>query len=108
MSAQHAAHDASSMEPRAHLEPNPPNGRRPRPAPQISSALFALLLLASLAIPAFWEVAPIPGSSLVFAGLMLLTGLAELLDPSLRRFATALRWGGGAMAVLGLVAQLLA
>ena len=110
MSTQHAAHDAPSAEPRARQEPSTlsrPHSR-PRPGPQISAALFALLLVASLAIPAFSDVAPMPGLSLVFAGLLLLTGPAELLHPRPRRCAAALRWGGAAMAVLGLVAQLLA
>lgn len=48
-----------------------------------------------------------PGLMLTNAGLMVLCGFAELLDPRQHRFVIALRLAGTGAAVLGLVLLLL-
>jgi len=81
---------------------------RPSRRAQFSVVAFGLLLVASLVIPAVTDTAPVPGLSLVFAGMMILLGFAELLDASKRRFVIGLRVGGTAMALLGFAIQLAA
>lgn len=79
--------------------------RRTRRA-QFSAVAFGLLLVASLVIPVFAGSETTPGLSLVFLGMLLLLGFAELMDASQRRFVIAVRWGGMAIALLGFVIQL--
>ncbi|MDN5687884.1 MAG: hypothetical protein L0G94_14600 [Brachybacterium sp.] len=81
----------------------------PRPSwrARYSLALFGLLLVASLAIPVFTETPAMPGISLVMLGMLLLLGVAELLDPGPRRFVIAVRGGGTAIALLGFVIQMI-
>src|SRR5699024_12110076 len=55
----------------------------------------------TLAIDGFADVPPMPGTALVAAGLMLLLGVAELLDPAIRRLVIGVRFGGSAMTLLG-------
>ncbi|MGP5229206.1 hypothetical protein, partial [Arthrobacter rhombi] len=59
--------------------------------PQFFVVSFGLLLVVSLAIPALSGVDASLGLSLVFSGLMIMGGFAELLDPRQRRFIVALR-----------------
>lgn len=66
---------------------------------------FGLLLTVTLTIDALRDASTMSGSALVFAGIMLFTGVAELLDPAARRLAAGVRYGGMAMALLGLVLQ---
>lgn len=81
----------------------------PRPGwrPVYSLITFGLLLTATLAIDGLADVPPMPGTALVAAGLMLLLGVADLLDPAARRLVIGVRFGGMAMALLGLAVQLL-
>src|SRR5699024_11696456 len=44
-------------------------------------------------------VPPMPGTALVAAGLMLLLGVAEVLDPAARRLVIGVRFGGLAMEI---------
>lgn len=80
---------------------------RPGRRPVYSLITFGLLLTATLAIDGFADVPPMPGTALVAAGLMLLLGVADLLDPAARRLVIGVRFGGMAMALLGLAVQLL-
>lgn len=82
--------------------------RPPRPSGRAVFSLiaFGLLLTANLAIDGLTGVSPMPGLALVAAGMMLLLGVAELLDPSARRLVIGVRLGGVAMALLGLVVRL--
>lgn len=73
---------------------------------QFSVVAFGLILVVSLVSPAFTDAAAMPGISLVSVGMMMLMGFAELMDASKRRFAIAVRCGGTAVALLGLVIQL--
>ena len=79
---------------------------RPTRRAQFSAVAFGLLLVASLVIPVFAGSETTPGLSLVFLGMLLLLGFAELMDASQRRFVIALRWGGMAIALLGFVIRL--
>ena len=74
---------------------------------QFSVVAFGLLLVASLVIPVFWDVEPMPGFSLVAAGMMMLLGFAELMDASQRRLVVAVRCGGLTIALLGFAIQML-
>lgn len=80
----------------------------PRPSRRAVLALvaFGLLLTATLAIDGLTDVPPMPGVALVAAGMMLLLGVAELLDPAARRLVIGVRVGGSAMALLGFAVQL--
>lgn len=80
----------------------------PRPSGYAVYALliFGLLLSATLTIDGFTGVSPMPGTALVMAGMMLLTGVAELMDPAARRVVIGVRFGGMAMALLGIAVQL--
>lgn len=73
---------------------------------QFSVVAFGLILVATLVIPVFTDTPAMPGLSLVSLGMMLLMGFAELMDASKRRFVIAVRCGGAAVALLGLVIQL--
>lgn len=79
---------------------------RPTRRAQLSAVTFGLLLVASLVIPAFTDTQAMPGLSLVCLGMLLLLGVAELMDASQQRFIIAVRWGAMAIALLGLVIQL--
>ena len=78
---------------------------RPGRRPVFSLIAFGLLLTVTLAIDGFADVPPMPGTALVAAGLMLLLGVAELMDPAARRLVIGVRFGGLAMALLGLAVQ---
>lgn len=75
-------------------------------AAQFSAVWFGLLLVASLAISSLSAAEVAPGLSMTMAGLMVLCGFAELIDSSQRSFVIALRFGGVATALLGLLLQL--
>lgn len=79
---------------------------RPSKRAQFSVAGFALLLIASLVLPQIAETEAMPGISLVALGMLLLLGVAELMDASQRRFVIAVRGSGSAMALLGFALQL--
>lgn len=66
---------------------------------------FGLLLTVTLAIDALSDASSMSELVLVFAGIMLCAGVAELLDPAARRLVAGVRYGGMAMALLGLVLQ---
>ena len=68
---------------------------------------FGSLLVAGLVITALSDAEVPPGLMLTMAGLMVLCGFAELLDPRQRRFVIALRLAGAGAAVLGFVLLLL-
>lgn len=98
-----AATHAASQQARPGALTGPPHRRWNA---RFALVAFGLLLTASLAIPAVAEVAPMPGGSLVFLGLMLLLGVAELLEAGSRRLVIALRIAGMVISLLGLVVQL--
>lgn len=98
-----AATSAASQQARPGALTGPPHQRWNA---RFALVAFGLLLTASLVIPAVAEVAPMPGASLVFLGMMLLLGVAELIEASSRRLVIALRIGGVAISLLGLVVQL--
>ena len=79
---------------------------RPGRRPVFSLIAFGLLLTVTLAIDGFADVPPMPGTALVAAGLMLSMGVADLLDPAVRRLVVGVRIGGYVMALLGLAVQL--
>lgn len=81
----------------------------PRPSRRAQSSVvaFGLIGLASLAVPALSDVAPMPGTTLLALGAMLMCGVAELIDRSLRRFGVALRFAGLSIMAFGFVIQLL-
>ena len=66
---------------------------------------FGLLLTVTLVIDALRDASTMSASALVFTGIMLFTGVADLLDPAARRLVIGVRYGGMAMALLGLVLQ---
>lgn len=66
---------------------------------------FGLLLTVTLVIDALRGGSTMSELALVFAGIMLCAGVAELLDPAARRLVAGVRYGGMAMALLGLVLQ---
>lgn len=78
---------------------------RPSKRAQFSAVAFGLLLVATLSIPVFWDVEPMPGFALVAAGMMLLLGFAELMDANNRRFIIAVRGGALVIALLGFAIQ---
>ncbi|SMX65064.1 hypothetical protein BSP109_00156 [Brevibacterium sp. Mu109] len=80
---------------------------RPSRRAQFCAVAFGALLVASLVITALTDVEVSPGLMLTNAGLMVLCGFAELLDPRQRRFVIALRLAGAGVSVLGLVLLLL-
>lgn len=80
---------------------------RPTKRAQICVVGFGSLLVAGLIITALWDAEVSAGLMLTMAGLMVLCGFAELLDPRQRRFVIALRFAGAGTAVLGLVLLLL-
>ncbi|MGP9538085.1 DUF2975 domain-containing protein [Brachybacterium sp. AOP43-C2-M15] len=79
---------------------------RPSGRAHVSVIAFGVLMIASLVIDAVTPVSPNPGATLVFAGLMFFMGVAELLDPGRKRLVLGVRFGGMAIALLGLVIQL--
>ena len=80
---------------------------RPGRRAQFFVVSFGLLLVMSLAIPALSGVDASPGLSLVFSGLMIMGGFAELLDPRQHRFIVALRLAGAGTALFGATLQFL-
>lgn len=80
---------------------------RPGPGwrPVYGLIIFGLLLTVTLAIDALRDASTMSGFALTIAGIMLSTGVADLLDPAARRLVTGVRYGGMAMALLGLVLQ---
>lgn len=102
------------MEQSADTRTRPAHGRReeaadrpgPRWQPVFSLIGFGLLLTVTLTIDALAEPSTMSGLALIFAGIMLFTGVAELLDPAARRLVVGVRYGGMAMALLGLGVQL--
>lgn len=71
----------------------------------ISLIFFGLLLAVTLTIDALRDVSTMSGFALTIAGVMLSVGVADLLDPTARRLVAGVRYGGMAMALLGLVLQ---
>lgn len=81
--------------------------RRTRAA-QFCAVAFGLLLVGGLIVSSLSPAdAPAPGWSLTMAGLMVMCGFAELIDSNQRNFVVALRFGGAATALIGLLLQLL-
>lgn len=78
----------------------------PDSRPVFCLVVFGLLLTATLVVDAPSDTSTMSGLALTFAGIMLFTGVAELLDPTARRLVAGVRYGGMAMALLGLVLQL--
>ena len=76
---------------------------RPSRRAQVCAVAFGSLLVAGLVITALSDAEVPPGLMLTTAGLMILCGFAELLDPRQRRFVIALRLAGAGAAVLGLL-----
>lgn len=74
--------------------------------PVFCLVVFGLLLTVTLTMDALREPSTLSGSALVYAGIMLFAGVADLLDPAARRVVVGVRYGGMAMALLGLVLQL--
>lgn len=91
--------------PTVHEEPVAPP--RPSRRAQFSVVAFGLLLVAAVVIPVFWNAEPMPGFSLVAAGMMMVMGFAELMDASNRWFITVVRGGGFVIALLGFAIQML-
>lgn len=104
MEQQAATSTRTDQEPRSHDESAAP--ARPGRRPVFGLVSFGLLLTVTLAIDGFADVAPMPGTALVMAGMMLVVGVADLLDPAARRLAAGVRLGGMAMAVLGIAVQI--
>lgn len=69
--------------------------------------LIGLLLVTSLALSALSTAEIEPGVVMTMIGLMILLGFAELMDGSQHNFVIALRIGGSAIALFGLVLQVL-
>jgi len=86
---------------RGEVADRPGPGRRP----VFSLAFFGLLLSLTLVIDALHDASKMSGSALTLAGIMLFTGVAELLDPAARRLIIGVRYGGVVMALLGFVLQ---
>lgn len=81
---------------------------RPTRAAQFCAVAFGLLLVGGLIVSSLSPAdAPAPGWSLTMAGLMVMCGFAELIDSNQRNFVVALRFGGAATALIGLLLQLL-
>ena len=78
---------------------------RRRKGSVISLTGFGLLLTVTLVFDALSDSQGRPGFALTIAGLMLSVGVADLLDPAARRVVLGVRYGGMAMAVIGLVLQ---
>ncbi|WP_394216225.1 hypothetical protein [Brachybacterium vulturis] len=83
--------------------------RAPRPIvrARIGAAAFTVLLVITLVAPVVIDAEAMPGLSLIALGNLLLMGFAELIDASSRGFLLAVRLGGVAIALLGLVVLLL-
>lgn len=77
--------------------------RRTRRA-QIAAALFGLLLVTSLTVPAVTDEKVAPGMTVAMSGLTAIF-FADLLDPELHHFVVCLRFVGLAIGVFGLVLQ---
>lgn len=71
----------------------------------VTLIVFGLLLTVTLVFDALSKAQGRPGFALTAAGLMLSVGVADLLDPAARRAVLGVRYGGMAMAVIGLVLQ---
>ena len=82
-----------------------PDALRSRKGAVISLIFFGLLLTVTLTIDALRDASTMSGFALTIAGIMLSAGVAELLDPAARRLVVGVRYGGMAMALLGLVLQ---
>ena len=67
---------------------------------------LGLLLTVTLVIDALRDASTMSDYAVPLVGIMLFTGVAELLDPAARRLVIGVRYGGMAMALLGLVLQL--
>jgi len=67
---------------------------------------LGLLLTVTLVIDALRDASTMSDYAVTLVGIMLFTGVAELLDPAARRLVIGVRYGGMAMALLGLVLQL--
>lgn len=79
---------------------------RPSGRAQVFAALWGLLVVIYVGLPAVSTIAVPDGLTLTAVGILGL-GIAELLDPGLRGFAIGLRCTGMATALVGMVAQLL-
>lgn len=102
----HTQHDTGSTFGRTlrnELLGPPRLGRRA----QFFVVIFGLLFVVSLVIPALSGVDASPGVSLMFSGLMIMGGFAELLDSRQRRFIIALRIAGAGTALFGAALQFL-
>lgn len=93
--------DQQSARPREEADGPPRAGWRP----VVSLIGFGLLLVVTLLIDALSDASTMSGAALTFAGIMLLAGVADLLDPAARRLAAGVRIGGMVMALLGLAVQ---
>lgn len=94
-----AAQSSPGTEPAA---PPRPSGRA-----RVCAILFTALLVATLLAPVVLDTAPMPGIALVNLGILLSAGFAELIDASNRGFLLAVRLGGIAIALLGILIQVL-
>ena len=82
-----------------------PDALRRRKRAVISLIFFGLLLTVTLTIDALRDASAMSGFALTLVGILLFTGVAELLDPAARRLVIGMRSGGMAMALLGLMLQ---
>ena len=96
---------ATRTEQTPRLDEKPAAQHRPGWAPVFCLTMFGLLLTVTLTIDALSDASTMSGLALTQAGIMLFTGVAELLDPAARRLVAGVRYGGMAMALLGLVLQ---
>ena len=100
-------------QPDSRTRPAPSPGAEPIAPPRaanparISASVFTLLLVATLLAPVVLDTEAMPGLALVNLGLALSAGFSELIDPSSRGFVLAVRFGGIAITLLGLVLQAL-
>ena len=98
---------------RTRPAPHPSPGAEPIAAPRagnparISASIFTLLLVATLLAPVVLDTEPMPGLALMNLGLLLSAGFSQLIDASSRGFVLAVRLGGIAITLLGLVLQAL-
>ena len=98
---------------RTQPAPPPSPGAEPIAQPRagnparISASVFTLLLVATLVAPVVLDTEPMPGLALMSLGLLLSAGFSQLIDASSRGFVLAVRFGGIAITLLGLVFQAL-
>lgn len=93
--------------PAAQSSPGTEPAAPPRPSGRVCAILFTALLVATLLAPVVLDTAPMPGIALVNLGILLSAGFAELIDASNRGFLLAVRLGGIAIALLGILIQVL-